>query len=140
MMELNEIYQEYLEMDDEERRVITKECVTSIYDYLKDNYGQTSAFHSLTNMFSVFGCVDGGISEVEYELFVSSTGVKCTFENFYEATKNGLSECNIENLMDDLEDDNEDFILDVFMLALLIFTSNGTLTVEEQEFIEKLFL
>ena len=139
-MELNEIYQEYLDMDNDTRNVITKECVTSIYDYLKDNYGQTSAFHSLTNMFSVFGCIDGGISEVEYELFVFSTGIECTYDNFYEATKNGTSECNIENLMDDLEDEEEDFILDVFMLAILIFTSNGTLTVEEQEFIEKFFL
>ena len=54
--------------------------------------------------------------------------------------QNGGSQYKIDELFDEISDENEGFFQDVFTLAVCVFTANGTLTVEEQCFLEEYFL
>lgn len=139
-MEFVELMQQCLDMDDDIRIDLARETVFVMRNYLEENYGVTSAHHLISLMFSVFCCADGSIDHEEYEFFKVTTGVECTYQNFCESMQNGGSQYKIDELFDEISDENEAFIQDVFILAVCVLTSNGTLTVSEQCFIEDYFL
>ena len=139
-MKVNILYEEFLKMDKETRFEIATECVSNIYGALKEYYGQTAAFHTLTQMFAVFGCVDGVILEEHHELFMATTKINCTYENYSEAMFRGDNEDVINDLFEEIMDEDADFLQDVCMLALCIFTINNQLTEKDKEFIEKYFI
>ena len=140
MSELTDLYQKYLNMDDEERNDIALHTMNDIFNYLNQYYDEDEVIEYVVRMFSVFASADGTIHLAEYELFKYTTGSNVSYDDFYEATKEGTHEDKIRELIEVLETESEDFISDVFVLAICIFTANGTLTVKEQEFIDKYFL
>ena len=139
-MDVNVLYQEFLNLNKEAKTEIANECVSNIMKKLEEYYGQTAAFHTLTEMFSVFGCVDGVILEEHHELFMATTKVKCTYENYCEAMFRGDNEDVVNDLFEEIEDEDADFLQDVCMLALCIFTVNNYLSSKAKEFIEKHFI
>ena len=139
-MDFEELMQQFLDMDDDIRVDLARETVEVMRNYLEENYGVTSAHHLVSLMFSVFCCVDGSIDYKEYEFFKVTTGVECSFENFCESMQNGGNQHQIDELFDEISDENKAFMQDVFTLAVCVFTSNGTLTVSEQCFLEEYFL
>lgn len=139
-MNLEEILEEYLNLDDDTRIKKANECVARISTYLSENYGKTSAHHTICQMFAVFCCIDGVISYKEYELFLGYIKSNYTYENFCNDMKNGQSECMIGDLFCELEDEEDEFMSDVLMLLLCIVTTNKVVTTSEKDFINKYFI
>lgn len=140
MNELHELYQRYLDMDDETRNDIALSTMNEIFNYMNQFFGEDEIIYYVVKMFSVFSCVDGMVNLAEYELFKYTTGATVTYDEFYEATKSGTHEESINELYAMLSGEDEDFRTNVFILAICIFTVNGTLTVKEQEFIQGFFM
>lgn len=140
MSELTNLYQKYLDMDDEQRNDIALQTMSEIFDYLNQYYDEDEVIEYVIRMFSVFASADGTINVAEYELFKYTTGATVSYDDFYEATKEGTHEDKVQELFEVLATESEDFISSVFVLAICIFTANGTLTVKEQEFVDKYFL
>ena len=140
MSDLTNLYQTYLDMSDEKRNSIALQIMNDIFNYLSSNYDEEDILEYVVRMFSVFCCVDGVVNMAEYELFKYTTGSTASYDDFYEATKEGTHTQNIEEFFDVLNNEDSNFISNVFALAICIFTANGTLTVKEQEFIAKYFM
>ena len=137
MNELEELYQEYLDMEAEERNEIALQVSSEIFHYLVEKQSEDEVVNKYVTLYSILCCVDGEVTEIEYELFKFLTGSTSTFEEFYEVVKNGSNEEVIEEFFIFASNQGPDFITAIFVLAVSIFTSKGTLTVEEQEFIYK---
>ena len=77
MNELIEIYQNYLDMTDEERKEVARSASEKIFATIAESYDEDSILEIYIYMFSVLCCVDGIISPEEHELFsyVTNTNV-----------------------------------------------------------------
>ena len=139
MSDYREVFQQYLDMDSDERNAIASGCINNIMGYLEDIYDSDYAVDKVMDMFAVFCCVDGVVNRDEYSLFVEATGADVDYETFFNATSTGTYRSEIEKLYSFLSGQDQDFISEVFVLALCILASNGTLTVSEQEFLEEFF-
>ena len=139
MSDYREIFQSYLDMDDESRNDIACKCVNNIMSHLEYLYDVDFAVARVMDMFSVFCCVDGVVNRDEYNLFIAATGADVDYDTFFEATNTGTYRSEIENLYNFLSVQDSDFVSEVFVLALCILASNGTLTVKEQQFLEEYF-
>ena len=138
MSDLIDIYQQYLDMSDEERNNIALMTMRSIFEYLESEAdSEDEVLEFVLDMFSVLCCADGTINYEEYEMFKLVTGATVSYDEFFDAVKDGTDPEYVEGFFELVENLDDDFQSDIFVLALCLFTSKGTLTVSEQEFIDE---
>lgn len=136
MSDLTDLYQEYLDKDETERNEIASLAAEEIFEFLEESYDEEDVLDIFVSLFAVLCSVDGVINQAEYELFKYVSGIDVPYDEFYEVMKNGTNQDLIDQVAGVIEDEGEDFASAVFVLALCVFTSNGTMTVAEQEFID----
>ena len=140
MDEMIEVYQDYLDMDDEKRNSIAMQAIDAIFAHLKELYDDETVLKKIVEMFSVICCVDGVISEEEYYMFSLITKANVSFEQFCEVMKYGQYEDFINNFFEFANSKSDEVAGELFVLAICLFTCKGTVTVEEQAFIDEYFI
>ena len=140
MDEMIEVYQDYLDMDGEERNMIAMQAIDAIFEHLQEFYDEESVLKTIVSMFGVICSADGVISEEEYDMFSLLTKANVTFEQFCEVMQYGQYEDVINNFFEFANSLGEPFTSELFVLAICIFACKGSITIEEQEFIEEYFL
>ena len=134
-----EIYQKFLDMDTDERNAYAKQTLDLMHKYLYQYYEEKVIVSYVISIFSVFSCADDTVNMAEYELFKYVTGARVSYDDFYETVKSGTSEELIEELYELLASESEEFIEYVLVLVICIYSCDGTITVEEQEFVDNFF-
>ena len=140
MEELIKIYQDYLDMDEEERNSIAIQTIDTIFEHLKEFYDDDTILKRIVDMFSVICSADGVISEEEYDMFSLLTKASVTFEQFSQVMQYGQYEEIINNFFEFANSQSDDFIGSLFFLTLCVFSCKGTITPEEQEFVYNKFI
>lgn len=140
MDDMIEIYQNYLDMIDEERNDIARSASEKLFEHLTEFYDEESVLKTYINMFSVLCSVDGVISQEEHELFSFVTNTHVSYDEFFEVMKFGANSEMIENFFEFADSQGDEFIGNLFVLAICVFACKGTITVEEQEFIYEYFM
>lgn len=140
MDDMIEVYQSYLDMTDEERNAIARSASEKLFEHLIEFYDEESILKTYINMFSVLCTVDGVINHEEHKIFSIVTNTNVLYDDFFEVMKFGVKAELIEEFFGFANSQGDDFIGYLFVLAICIFSCKGTITVEEQEFIEEYFL
>ena len=139
MDEIIEVYQEYLDMDEEERNMIATQAIDKIFEHLQEFYDEETVLKTIVNIFGVICSADGEICAEEYDMFSLLTKANVTFEQFCEVMQYGQYEEVINDFFEFAESQGDQFTGELFVLAICIFTCKGSVTIEEQEFIEEYF-
>lgn len=139
MNELIEVFQQYLDMDNETRQSIAQEATTNIFNHLEEFYDEDTVYDTYLLLVSVFCCVDGTINFEEYELFTAITGTSISYDEFYEVVKNGADLEAMEELFGFVHSQGDDFVGEVMVLAICFFTADGTFADVEQAFFDEYF-
>lgn len=140
MSDLQDMFQQYLDMDTEERNNIAQEASNEILSVFEQTFEGDSMFEAYLQMFSIFCSADGELQYEEYELFTTITGTEVSYDDFFSAMQNELENTDIDEFFGFANDQGDDFMGSLIVLAICIFTCDGTLTVSEQEFIDEYFL
>ncbi len=140
MSELNDMFQQYLDMDDDERNAIAEEAAGAILNVFQQHFEGDDLFEAFLQMFSIFTMADSEITYEEYELFTSITGTEVSFDDFYNAIQNTYENTDIDEFFGFATEQDEDFMGELCVLAICILTCDGTLSVSEQEFIDEYLL
>ena len=140
MDDLLELYQSYLDMDYEERKMIATSASEKIFEHLNEFYDENSVLKIFIDMFSVLCSVDGVISAEEHEVFSSITKTNVSFDEFYEVMKFGANIEFVTDFFDFVNSQGDEFLGELFVLAVCMFSCKGEITIEEQEFIDEYFM
>lgn len=140
MDDMIQVYQDYLDMEDEERNAIAVQAIDAIFAHLKEFYDDETVLKKIIDMFSVVCSVDEIIDEYEFNLFCLLTKANVTFEQFSEVMKYGQYEEIINDFFEFANSQGDEFIGELFVLTICIFSCKGTITVEEQSFIDEYFM
>ena len=137
MDDLIEVYQEYLDMDEEERNSIAIEAIDNIFKHLQEFYDEDTILKTIINMFGVICSADGVVSKEEYDMFTLLTKANVSYKEFCDVMKYGEYEEVINEFIGFANSQGDDFVGELFVLAICIFSCKGTITVEEQEFVDE---
>lgn len=140
MDDIIHVYQDYLDMEDEERNAIAIQAIDAIFAHLNQNCDEETVLKRIIDMFSVICSADAVINEEEYNLFSLLTKANVTFTQFVEVMEYGQYEELINDFFNFANSQGEKFVGEVFVLAICIFACKGTITVEEQAFIDEYFM
>lgn len=138
--ELMQMLQEYLDMDAERRNYVAQEASNAILNLFEEIFDGDKMFEAYLEMFSIFSSVDGQLAKEEYDLFINITGTEVSYEDFFDALQNELESANVEEFFDFINSQEEEIFGAFCMLAICIFTCDGTFSEEELEFFEAYFL
>ena len=140
MDEMIEVYQDYLDMDVEERNAIAMQAIDAIFEHLQEFYDEETVLKTIVNIFGVVCSADGVINAEEYEMFSLLTKANVTFEQFCEVMQYGQYEEVINDFFEFANSQGDQFTNELFVLAICIFTCKGFMTTKEQEFIYNHFI
>ena len=137
-MTLNEIFQEYVDMEHEELIENARVGSAVVVKYLKENIkSETIIAGAYIAIISTFIGADGSVDETEYEFCKEVWGFPGSYDDFCEIVK--ATNCpEIVDALDEMIDEAPDEIKAAFVaLGCAFCASNGTMTVAEQQLLKK---
>lgn len=138
-MELKELLQKFVDMSHEERVELGKESMEALGDDLVvHGLSEKAATNFIFLLITVALSADRVTAEAEYRLFCDITGVKTTYEEFYEITNGGADEDIVEEFDAFLDQMSESGKNAALTLALCFLASDDKITPEETKLFVKL--
>ena len=138
-LQLEQIYQEYLNMDEATRIGRAKIAASKILYYLINDGGLTKkeAVVILICIIKLFVSYDKMVSKEECELFNKVTGTELSLEKFKEIVDEKVEEDDtaaLDGIIDELPTRLKG---EVCVLGLLFLSSDGVINEEEREIFER---
>lgn len=133
----HEIYQAYLNAPREQLVATGRTATETALQELVAKYGQKDAFTFFTGIVGSFVCADNKVNYDEFEVFQEVVGTNLTYDQFYDMMKNFNTEEVFQiadRIIDSLSEKGKTAVLSV---GLVLCAINGTITVAEQELIER---
>ena len=139
MADWKKIYQDYLDASDATRANLAKNAASEIMSYCRSaGFSSDDQCQFIIYCFKLFSCGDTTTQRTEHELFKAVTGTSITYQEYFDLTNYGGSEdfrSKMDQLIDSMSDDAK---TNVLILGLCILTSDGKLTVSEQELFSRI--
>ena len=139
MSSLKEMYQKYLDLDDNSRVNIALNCGKEIISYLSShdwNADQRMAF--IVNLFKLFVSADKSTGDAEYNFFKRVTGYDCSYDAYFDAVNYGSNSdfvATFDNFIDSMPNDLK---YSTLTFGLCVMACDGKLTVTEQQLLDRL--
>lgn len=133
----HEVYQAYLNAPREQLVATGRNSANLALEELVRRYGKDSAFQLFTGILGSFICADNKVNYDEYEVFQDIIGTNITYDQFYEIMKNYNTEqvfAAADKVIDSLSAEGKNAVMCV---GLVLCAINGTITVAEQQLIER---
>ncbi len=137
MASWKEIYHQALNWSDEQRKEVATSATANIIRALRNNIPDDQISVLFLSGASTFICVDGVVNQDEYEFFTGFTGFEVDYDTFFELVKTGANP-ELVNIFKNLLQVDDDLKNNFLVLGLCLCACNGTITVEEQKYIESL--
>lgn len=139
MANLTELYQKYLDLDDQSRVNIALNCGKEIIAYLGNNgWNADQRMNFIVNLFKLFISADKSTGDAEYNFFVKVTGINCSYDAYFKACDYGAASDFVtmcDNAIDSMPNDVK---YSTLTFGLCIMACDGRLTVSEQQLLERL--
>lgn len=139
MATLQEIYQQYLDMDDSKRMNIAKNCAGEFITYAEgQGLSQDDIVALIVNLFKLFVSGDKHTANAEHEFFNATTGLSVSYDDFFKMTDYGANEsfvASMDRLIDSMPQDVKNSTL---IFGLCVMACDGRLTVSEQQLLNRL--
>lgn len=135
----HEVYQSYLNLSFDELANVGVNQSAILLNELQRKYGKDAGIGYYFDICGTFFCADKMIDYEEYELFVKITQTNVSYDDFYEIFKGYTSSDKVRQadyIIDNLSNDGKNAAIS---LGLVFCAVNETITVAEQELIEKYF-
>ena len=132
-----DLYYYVLNLSYSERKNVARKASTEIKKTLEKSIDEDKILNVLLGGICTFICSDNTVDPKEYDFFIDFTGTKIDYVSFIELVKPGANLDYIRwfrRFVDSDEKLKSNFVI----LGLCFCACNGTITVEEQKFIESL--
>lgn len=142
MVNWHEYYIRFLNMEKNDRLSLAKDYSSAISKIFTKALGKDKGNKLFLELFSIAVCADDKVSKKEYDLYIELTNSSESFDDFYKEVCEIINNKGIVSLIDNIiyvigekSQEAKQLIIDFITIICAI---NGTITVSEQKFIEKL--
>lgn len=139
MATLQEVYQQYLDMDNSSRVSIAKKCAGELISFARGRgMSDKDIVTLIVSLFKLFVSGDKHTARAEHDFFLASTGLNVSYEEFFSVTDYGANSdfvASMDNLIDSMPQDIKNQTL---IFGLCILACDGKLTVSEQQLLNRL--
>ena len=135
----HEVYQSYLNLSFNELANIGANQTSILVNELERKYGTDAGMGYYFDICGTFFCADKVINYEEHELFCKITGISVSYDEFFNIFKGYTSSEEVRKadyIIDNLSQNGKNAAI---ALGLVFCAANETITVAEQELIEKYF-
>lgn len=132
-----DLYYQVLNLSYRERKNVARNTTNEIIKTLEKSMDDDKILNVLLGGISTFICSDNTVDPKEYDFFIDFTGIKIDYNSFIEFVKPGANLDYIRSFRRFVDSD-EKLKSDFILLGICFCACNGTITVEEQKFIESL--
>ena len=133
-----DLYDEYADLNEEERIAKLKEAIASIDAFLLKNHDEAYCKRFLLRLFSAFIGKDLNVNKKELKMFNAIIGKNYDIIELASLVKDNVSEKQINDLMDEIKGFDEVSKDQIIVFGLLVVVEDGKVTYEENEFLEQL--
>lgn len=136
-MSIKEIYQTYLDASYEDR---LKEAISAskvVLNYLKSKSPEDKASEAYLLLVATYVGADGSVQTAEYEFCKKVFDFELSFDEFYDMVNAACTAENVELVDGIIDSSPADVKVNFVSLGIAICSSNGTMTVREQQLLAK---
>jgi hypothetical protein len=134
------MFKDYLNITKEERTVIALEASNNLVSLLELMFEDEPLYEAYLQIYAVLCCADDEIKYEEYELFLDITGANVSYDDFYNAMRVNQENLNIDEFFNFVNEQEQDFIGYICVLAVCVFTCDGSFDECEYNLINKYLL
>ena len=135
---LNELYQEVVNMSDDEKLFFAKKASAELLEHLSQHIDNETAIDIYLGLVACYVAADGTVDYKEYEFFKAVfEGLDLSYDDFFDLIQNNYSSELVEKYDQLIEVAPENIRGDFVMLGLAICSCNDTITPGEAELLER---
>ena len=136
---LRKLYQNYINMTEEQRIANAKKEIVVINQYLKNRgFNNNDILGFEVSLFRLYVSANHKASESEHRIFNAIFGLETTFERFFEVCDKGASEEFVEDMNEVIDTWPSDAKLACVGLGLCVMSNNGQLDSSETKLLERI--
>lgn len=135
-MSMKDLIQQTLDMTQSERVKLASGASSKIMDWAR-NHGYNAA-EVLVNYFKLFVSGDKNCDYRERDLFNRTFDMNVDSDQFYDITNHGANESFISSMVNMTNRMDSDTSSAVIILGLAVMCADGTMTVAEQQLLDRL--